>query len=51
MNALAAQGNIAEAMRVYDGARATLDEELGNTPGQAIQQAHARLLGIRATAS
>jgi DNA-binding SARP family transcriptional activator len=48
MNVLAAQGNIAEAMRVYDGARTTLDSELGITPGQAIQQAHARLLGIRA---
>lgn len=46
MSALAAQGNIAEAMRVYDNARTTLDRELGVTPGQAIQEVHARLLGI-----
>jgi pentatricopeptide repeat protein len=45
MNALAAQGNVAEAMRVYDRARTTLDQELGITPGRAIQEAHARLLG------
>ena len=51
MNALAAQGNVAEAMRVYDGARITLDQELGITPGRAIQEAHARLLGISAAAS
>lgn len=48
MNALAAQGNVAEAMRVYERARTTLDRELGITPGQAIQEAHARLLGISA---
>jgi SARP family transcriptional regulator, regulator of embCAB operon len=47
MDTLAAQGNTAEAMRVYDRARATLHEELGITPGRAIQQAHARLLGTR----
>ena len=46
MNALAAEGNVAEAMRVYDGARTTLDRELGITPGRAIQEAHARLLGL-----
>ena len=50
MNALAAQGNIAEAMRVYDRARTTLDHELGITPGRAIQEAHARLLGISVAA-
>ena len=50
MNALAAQGNVAEAMRVYERARRTLDQELGITPGQAIQEAHARLLGLSATA-
>jgi pentatricopeptide repeat protein len=48
MNALAAQGNIAEAMRVYDRARTALDQELGITPGRAIQEVHARLLGIHA---
>jgi DNA-binding SARP family transcriptional activator len=49
MRALAAQGNVAEAMRVYDTARSTLDQELGVTPGQAIQEVHARLLGIPMT--
>ncbi len=48
MHALAAQGNVAEAMGVYDRARTTLDTELGITPGRAIQEAHARLLGISA---
>jgi SARP family transcriptional regulator, regulator of embCAB operon len=50
MDALAAQGNVAEAMGVYDRARTTLDRELGITPGRAIQDAHARLLGISAAA-
>ncbi len=50
MNILATQGNIADAMRVYDRARTTLDHELGITPGRAIQEAHARLLGISAPA-
>ena len=50
MDALAAQGNIAEAMRIYDRARTTLDQELGITPGHAIQEAHARLLGVPTTA-
>jgi DNA-binding SARP family transcriptional activator len=45
MDALAAQGNVADAMRVYDRARTTLDQELGITPGRAIQEAHTRLLG------
>ena len=49
MDALAAQGNVAEAMRVYDHARTTLDQELGITPGPAIREAHARLLGVPAT--
>jgi DNA-binding SARP family transcriptional activator len=48
MDALAVQGNVAEAMRVYDRARTTLDQELGITPGRAIQDAHARLLGAPA---
>jgi DNA-binding SARP family transcriptional activator len=50
MDALATQGNVAEAMRVYDRARTMLDEELGITPGRAIQDAHARLLGKSPTA-
>jgi SARP family transcriptional regulator, regulator of embCAB operon len=45
MDTLAAQGNVAEAMRIYDRARAKLLEELGMTPGPAIQEVHARLLG------
>ncbi len=48
MDALAAEGNIAEAMRIYDRARTILDQELGITPGHAIQQAHARLLSVPA---
>jgi SARP family transcriptional regulator, regulator of embCAB operon len=44
MDALAAQGNVGEAMRVYDRARGKLREELGMTPGKAIQEAHSRLL-------
>jgi DNA-binding SARP family transcriptional activator len=46
MDVLSAQGNVAEAMRVYDRARITLNQELGITPGRAIQEAHGRLLGI-----
>jgi DNA-binding SARP family transcriptional activator len=46
MDALSAQGNIAEAMRVYDHARITLDQELGIRPGRAIHEANGRLLGI-----
>jgi SARP family transcriptional regulator, regulator of embCAB operon len=50
MDALAAQGNVGEAMRVYDTARTTLREELGLAPGPAIQEAHARLLNQAPTA-
>lgn len=49
MDTLAAQGNVGEAMRVYDTARKTLREELGLAPGPAIQEAHARLLNQSAT--
>jgi DNA-binding SARP family transcriptional activator len=49
MDALAAHGNVAEAMRVYDRARITLQDELGITPGPAIREAHARLLGLPAS--
>jgi SARP family transcriptional regulator, regulator of embCAB operon len=45
MDTLAAQGNVGEAMRVYDRAREKLGEELGMTPGPALQDAHSRLLG------
>jgi DNA-binding SARP family transcriptional activator len=37
MDALAARGNVAEAMRIYDRARTVLDQELGITPGRAIR--------------
>jgi DNA-binding SARP family transcriptional activator len=50
MHTLAAQGNVGEAMRVYDRARTTLREELGLAPGPAIQEAHARLLNQDTTA-
>jgi pentatricopeptide repeat protein len=50
MDALAAQGNVGEAMRVYDRARMKLRDELGMTPGPAIQEAHSRLLGHATTA-
>jgi SARP family transcriptional regulator, regulator of embCAB operon len=50
MDTLAAQGNVGEAMRVYDRARRTLREELGIPPGPAIQDAHARLLKQPTTA-
>jgi SARP family transcriptional regulator, regulator of embCAB operon len=45
MDTLAAQGNVGEAMRVYDRARTTLREEVGLVPGPMLQEAHARLLG------
>jgi DNA-binding SARP family transcriptional activator len=44
MDTLAVQGNVGEAMRVYDRARTTLREELGIAPGPVIREAHARLL-------
>ena len=47
MDALAARGNDAEAIRVYDRARVTLQQELGVAPSRAIQDAHSRLLGVR----
>jgi len=50
MDAVAAQGNVGEAMRVYDRAPTTLREEFGLAPGPAIQEAHARLLGQATTA-
>jgi DNA-binding SARP family transcriptional activator len=48
MDALATQGNVADAMRIYDRARTALRQELGITPGPVVQQAHARLLGTAA---
>lgn len=45
MEALAARGNVAEALRVYDRLRVLLREELGVAPGRAAQELHRRLLG------
>lgn len=44
MEALAARGSIAEALRVHDDLRRVLREELGAVPGPAVQQVHRRLL-------
>jgi DNA-binding SARP family transcriptional activator len=44
MEALERQGNIAEALRVYDSLRGLLREELGTGPSRTVQQMHERLL-------
>ncbi len=44
MEVLAAQGNVAEALRVYEELRGLLREELGVAPGQDTQTLHKRLL-------
>lgn len=45
MEALAAGGNVAEALRVYEELRLLLREELGVAPGADAQELHRRLLG------
>jgi DNA-binding SARP family transcriptional activator len=45
MQALAARGNVAEALNVYERARTVLRDELGIPPGPAIHEVHAALLG------
>ena len=45
MQALAARGNVAEALSVYERARRVLRDELGVPPGPAIHEVHAKLLG------
>jgi SARP family transcriptional regulator, regulator of embCAB operon len=45
MEVLAARGNVAEALQVYERARTVLRDELGIPPGPAIHEAHATLLG------
>ena len=45
MEALAAQGNTAEALQVYDAVRCRLRDELGTVPGVELQALHRRLLG------
>lgn len=44
MRALSAQGNVAEAVRVYHDLRRKLDEELGILPGARVQELVERLL-------
>ena len=44
MEALAAQGNTAEALRVFDDLRRLLREELGTAPGRDLRDLHTRLL-------
>src|SRR5206468_9099168 len=44
MEALAARGNVAEAMRVFDGLRTLLRDELGTSPSPEAIAAHDRLL-------
>jgi DNA-binding SARP family transcriptional activator len=51
MEALAAGGNVAEALRVYDRLRVLLRDELGVAPAAELQALHGRLLtGERVTA-
>jgi DNA-binding SARP family transcriptional activator len=45
MQALAAEGNDAEALRVYDDLRRLLHDELGAAPSAATQELHRSLLG------
>jgi SARP family transcriptional regulator, regulator of embCAB operon len=44
MEALERQGNIAEALRVYERLRGLLREELGAAPSPTVQRVHERLL-------
>ncbi|HEX6024498.1 MAG TPA: AAA family ATPase [Solirubrobacter sp.] len=47
MVALAASGNVAEALRVYEDLRVRLREELGAVPSPDVQELHAELLTAR----
>ena len=44
MELLAARGNVAEALRVYDQLRVLLRDELGATPAPHVTALHDRLL-------
>ena len=44
MRTLAARGNLAEALTAYEALRVLLRDELGVSPGPAVQDAYARLL-------
>ena len=45
MRALAASGNVAEALAAYERLRILLRDELGADPSEAVQDAYIRLLG------
>jgi DNA-binding SARP family transcriptional activator len=47
MEALAAEGNVAEALTVYEQLRLRLRDELGVAPSPAIQALHRSLLALR----
>jgi DNA-binding SARP family transcriptional activator len=49
MESLERSGNVAEALRVYDGLRVTLRDELGISPSSAVQDVYRRLLGATTT--
>jgi SARP family transcriptional regulator, regulator of embCAB operon len=51
MRALARAGNPAEAIKVFDGLRRVLRDELGTVPSQATQDLHSRLLRVGAPGS
>ncbi|HEX2086068.1 MAG TPA: BTAD domain-containing putative transcriptional regulator, partial [Solirubrobacteraceae bacterium] len=51
MEILAAEGNVAEALRVYEDLRVLLRDELGTTPGAAVVALHERLLQSGAPAA
>jgi SARP family transcriptional regulator, regulator of embCAB operon len=44
MRALEGRGNVAEAIRVYEGLRVRLRDELGTAPSSTAQELHVRLL-------
>jgi DNA-binding SARP family transcriptional activator len=46
MEALRARGNVAEALRAFEGLRRLLREELGTPPGPALLAQHEQLLGL-----
>ena len=45
MRALAASGNVAEALAAYERLRIMLRDELGVDPSEGVQDAYTRLLG------
>jgi DNA-binding SARP family transcriptional activator len=45
MRTLAARGNVAEALRAYEGLRILLRDELGVDPSAAVQETYVQLLG------